>query len=206
MQIINFSGPYAVGKDTIINYLLTTFPTRLHRVATLTTRPVDKNADPTYTNVSEEDFISLTSSGEYLINRQVNGRVAYATSIKEIEDTSQHGKICLHSIFAGDEGSGALRKTFGRQLLSIALVPPGNSLAEQNSVLRERLLARGRDNPQTVKMRLEQQAGILQYISENREVQTQDGSLPTFDLIQTSADLSILEKSARNIVMEVLNA
>ena len=48
--LFNISGPYAVGKDSVLNHLLKVYPDLIHRVRTMTTRPVSVGDDPSYTH------------------------------------------------------------------------------------------------------------------------------------------------------------
>jgi guanylate kinase len=205
VRLLNFSGPYAVGKDTVINDLLATFPGRLHRVSTLTTRPVDPAADPSYTSVDITEFERLTATGNYLINDQVDGSVKYATDIGEVLQRAVSGVLAIHSIFAGDAGAGALRAALGDQLWSIALVPPGNTVQEELDILSERLARRGRDTASVIESRIAHQRKILDYIASNPQVKTSAGNRLVFDQIVQSGDLEHLKRAMRSVARELIH-
>jgi guanylate kinase len=181
--LFNVSGPYAVGKDTLIDAVLAAHPGRLHRVSTITTRPAAAGVDPSYESVSEEEFARRTAQGQWLVNRQLGGAVAYGTSIDEIERMASQGRVSVHSIYAGREGAGKLREVFGRRVFSLGLLAARASVPEQLQVLRRRLLDRGRDDPATLEARLEHQIEPLAYVMENPSVMTGDGPLKVFDQV-----------------------
>src|SRR5688572_10390076 len=98
--VFNVSGPYAVGKDTILNKLISIFGDRVYRVRTITTRPVSQQADPTYEQVTPDEFERRVSVGHWNKNYQLSGLTAYATDIDEIEKAASQGRICILSVYA----------------------------------------------------------------------------------------------------------
>jgi len=187
--LINVSGPYAVGKDTILNALLSRYPERTHRVHTLTTRPVSRDADPTYEQVNREELERRVAEGGWIANTQLSGATSYGTSILEIEEAAESGLISVHSIYAGPDGAGKLRQIFGRRLISIGLLATRGQVEEQLMVLRERLLSRSRDDAEAIEARLRHQAEPLSYVLENPTVDTPDGAVPVFDRVLINEDL-----------------
>jgi guanylate kinase len=181
--LFNISGPYAVGKDTLIDAILAAHPGRVHRVSTITTRAAAANVDPTYESVSEQEFKRRTAQRRWIVNYQLGGAVGYGTSIDEIERVASHGLICVHSIYAGAQGAGKLREVFGRRLFSLGLLAAHGSVPAQLEVLRRRLLERGRDDPATIEARLKHQVETLEYVQENPAVATGDGPLTVFDQV-----------------------
>lgn len=191
-SILNISGPYAVGKDTMLNAILTTFARKIHRVGTITTRPSDPSVDPSYITVSEAEFASITSQGKWIINRQL-GSNAYGTSIDEIERESASGKICIHSVYPGAAGAGSLREEFGTRLVSVALLPISGSHDQQIEELRRRMIARGREDDTIIERKLATQGNQIDYILENPLVHTKEGDMQVFDevLINEKLDLTL---------------
>ncbi len=187
--LINVSGPYAVGKDTILNALLSRYGERVHRVHTATTRPVSLDADPTYEQVTLEELERRVADGGWIANHQLSGTTAYGTSITEIRAAASEGKICVHSIYAGDQGAGKLREILGRGLVSIGLLATDGQVEDQLAVLRERLLHRSRDDAAAIEARIRHQAEPLQYVLDNPVVETGDGLMPVFDHVLINEDL-----------------
>lgn len=121
-KILNISGPYAVGKDTLLNAIISRYPNLTHRVTTVTTRPASSDADPTYRTVSLNDMQELALSEELIVTSQFGGTVLYGTSANEIRAKISEGQICVHAIFAGPDGAGRLREVFGSKLFSIGVL------------------------------------------------------------------------------------
>ena len=188
--LFNISGPYAVGKDTLIDAILAAHPGRVHRVGTITTRPASGNADPTYESVAANEFERRTAQGRWIVNHQLGGAVGYGTSIDEIERVAGQSLICVHSIYAGPEGAGKLREVFGRRVFSLGLLAAHGSVPAQLEVLRRRLLERGRDDPATIEARLKHQIEALAYVQENPLVPTADGPLRAFDQVSVNEVLA----------------
>ena len=192
--LVNISGPYAVGKDTVLNALIDRFRDRVHRVSTITTRPVSPNDDPSYTHLAAAAFDAQIRDGRWLVNRQLGGATAYGTSLDEIEHAGRRGQVALHSIYAGPDGAGTLRTVFASSLLSIALLPSAGSLDDQLAVLRNRLLRRNRDDEAAVRARLANQESVIAYVLENPAVPTLDGHvMPVFDhvIVNDSLDETV---------------
>jgi guanylate kinase len=188
--LLNISGPYGVGKDTLLNALLDRYGPYVHRVSTLTTRPSRPDADPSYRSVSDDELARITATGSWLVNAQLDGTVKYATNLDEIEEQARAGKICLHSIFAGEQGAGGLRGYFGRKVYSIGVLAAEDGAQQQLIRLRQRLLTRGRDDPEAIRNRLRHQLAPIRYVLENPTVPTPDGPLRVFDRVIVNDDLA----------------
>lgn len=189
--LFNISGPYAVGKDTLLNALLKRYGDRVYRVRAITTRAVSTDADPSYTQVSPNAFRERIREGRWIATHQLSGRVSYGVSIDEIDLAAKKVAACILSIYASNEGAGKLRELFGDRLLSVGLLAAHGSLEDQLMVLKRRLLMRGRDDAQSIEARLRHQVEPLRYIMENPSVDTSDGTRLVFDKILVNDDLEI---------------
>ena len=170
----------------------------VHRVRTVTTRPVYPEADPYYTRVTRQEFDELAESPRWVTNRQLGGLTAYATSLNEIEEAAVAGYVCVHSIYAGDGGAGVLREYFGHRLLSFGVLAARGGIDAQITVLRDRLLSRERDDPQAIDARLAHQIPAIEYVLTNPTVETPRGPLPVFDATIVNDDL----QSATSALLE----
>ncbi len=197
--LLNISGPYGVGKDTILNSVLRSHATRVHRVSTVTTRPSTPDADPSYRSVTEHEFEEITSSGHWIITRQLNGRVLYGTSLDEIDEMAARGQVNIHSVYPSDEGAGSLRRAYGNRLFSLGVLPSSGDRDHQLSVLRHRLQTRGRDQPEVVVERLRYQAAAIDYLLQNPVVPTPDGPMHVFDEILVNDEIRASEESLRKL-------
>jgi guanylate kinase len=179
--VLNVSGPYAVGKDSLLRAVEQKYGDVLHRVSTLTTRPVSKEADPTYEHLDTEEFLAVTSSSRYIVTKQLSGKTLYATDLDEMREQVAAGKVCIHSIHASDDGAGALRRAFGPELLSIAVLPNGSTTEQQLSVARDRLIGRDRDSAEAIDARLSHQTDVFDYINSVPTTVFGTARVPVFD-------------------------
>lgn len=191
IDVVSLSGPYAVGKDSVIAEVLRSFPDHTRRVSTWTTRSVDPEADPSYTHINPDEMAVLEEDpAEWVVTHQMGGRVAYATSLAEILTLNRHGFLAVHAIQASDEGIGALRRALGKRLRALALLPGGGSTNDQLAELERRLLGRGRDGPEQVRARLTHQTELLEYVNSDPTTLLGDGSrAAVFDITLTNDDL-----------------
>jgi guanylate kinase len=187
--LINFSGPYGVGKDTFVARTLELLGDRGWRVGTVTTRPASADFDPSYRSVSAEEFERETSSGRWMVNSQIGGSLKYATSIDEIEDAAGRDLVAVHSVYAGPHGAGRLREEFGPRLLSIGLRSTEGTVDDELAELERRLLKRGRDTEEVIASRRPHQIEKLDYVLTNPFVETRDGPMPVFDHTIVNDDL-----------------
>ncbi len=187
--LLNISGPYAVGKDSILNSIISSYPTSIHRVSTITTRLVSRDLDPSYTHLNLEDLKHRSSIENWIVNYQISGEVAYGTNIDEIKEKGESGLICIHSIYPSSEGAGKLRELFGKKLFSIGLCATNGGIEKQIEETRKRLINRGRDSMETIEVRLKHQIQPMEYILNNPVVETSDGFLHVFDKIFTNDNL-----------------
>ena len=195
--LFNISGPYAVGKDTVLNRLVSIFGPRIHRVHTITTRPVSRIADPTYEELTRDAFEKRVAHGRWIVNYQLSGLTAYGTSVDEIEEAARLGQVCIHSVYAGPDGAGRLREIFGRHALSVGMLPTEGPVTEQLAVLRARLLTRSRDDATAIEARLQHQVEPLQYVLDNPSVVTDDGLMRVFDKVFFNEEI---DETVRRVV------
>jgi guanylate kinase len=199
VDLLNISGPYGAGKDTLINALIREFGSRVHRVRTLTTRPSSPAVDPSYATLPPDEFMKATRGPDWIVNHQLSATVAYATDLNEIRNASAAGKHCVHTIFAGDAGAGELRRRLGSRVVSVSVQVSKSPVEQQLATLRDRLLARGRGSSEEIDQRLDHQYEVINYILSDPEVVAYDGrTYKVFDynLINQNLDEAIAETMA----------
>jgi guanylate kinase len=200
--VINVSGPYGVGKDSLLNVIREALGDRAWRVPTITTRPVSGGFDPSYTSLSPEDFERATAAGEWLVTNQLGGTARYGTDLSAMADAIESGRTAVLSLYAGPEGAGRLREHFGADLLSLGLVATGGSDDSELAELTRRLEARARDDQATIERRRPAQLEKLAYVRDNPVLPTPDGPLKAFDITVVNDDLDRAGAEVRKALTE----
>lgn len=133
-MLIIMSGSAGVGKNTIINELLSEYNnlTLMTTVSTRAMRPGEEQGRPYYF-VSKEEFEEMEARGEMLETCPIHGNL-YGTSRKILEEKTREGKVLIKDIDV--EGTLNLKKLLD-DVVAIYLKP------KSKEVLRERLVGRG---------------------------------------------------------------
>lgn len=133
-MLIIMSGSAGVGKNTIINELLSEYNnlTLMTTVSTRKMRPGEEQGRPYYF-VSKEEFEEMEARGEMLETCPIHGNL-YGTSRKILEEKTREGKVLIKDIDV--EGTLNLKKLLP-DVVAIYLKP------KNIDVLRERLVGRG---------------------------------------------------------------
>ena len=168
------TGPSGVGKGTLIAALRERHPEIALSVSATTRAPRPGELDGVaYHFVTEADFDRRLARGEFLEHASYAGH-RYGTLRDEVERTTRGARPVVLEIEL--EGARQVRAAMP-QAVAIFIAPP--SLES----LRERLLARGQDDPGGVARRLEIARGELAAREEFPVVIVND------DLARATADL-----------------
>ena len=152
--VLLISGPAGVGKTTICNRLLDEFGNQLSRVITTTTRKPregEQNGKDYYFKKPEE-FQQLLQEEAFLEHEIIHGNY-YGTTKREVFSSIRESKDILINIDV--KGAKSLyqeiekNNEFNPNLVSIFLKP------RDLSVLKQRLIHRGSDNPEDIERRIE---------------------------------------------------
>ena len=140
------SGPSGVGKDSVIELIRARSPWVWLSVS-VTTRPKrDYETDGVhYHFVNRDEFKRLVDAEQLLEWAEFAGNL-YGTPRAPVEETLRHGKPALLKIDL--QGARQVRKAMPEALL-VFLAPP--SVEE----LHRRLIGRGTEDPETIRLRLE---------------------------------------------------
>ena len=133
-MLIIVSGSAGVGKNTIINRLLSEY-NNLDLMTTVSTRdmrPGEEQGKP-YFFVTKEEFDAMVARGEMLETCPIHGNM-YGSSRKILEEKTREGKVLIKDIDV--EGTLNLKKLLD-DVVAIYLKP------KNKEQLRERLLGRG---------------------------------------------------------------
>ncbi len=139
------SSPSGGGKGTLIQRVLKVIPDLSYSVSytTRTPRPGEVNGRE-YCFVTRKEFEEMIAAGDFLESAIVHGNL-YGTSRKQVlRDTSAGRDIILE---VDVQGAASVRELM-LDSVSIFILPPSFE------VLRQRLLARGTDSPDELRLRL----------------------------------------------------
>lgn len=176
------AGPTAVGKGTVVRYILEQHPEILLSVSATTRKPrAGEIHGVHYYFVSNEEFDEMISNKELLEYAIVHQLNRYGTPRKPVEDALQAGKQIILEIDI--QGAQQVKKSMPEANL-IFIAPP--SLEELN----RRLLGRGTESAEEIAIRLETakvemgSQGLFDHVVVNGEVA--ECAAEVLDLMKTS--------------------
>lgn len=139
------AAPSGAGKSSLVKALLELDSHLAVSVSHTTRAPRGQEQHGReYWFVDEAEFRAMADRGEFFEWAQVHGHL-YGTSRKAIEERLQHGEDVVLEI--DWQGAQQIKRLFP-QTVTIFILPP--SWDE----LRQRLLRRGEDNPDTIEQRM----------------------------------------------------
>jgi guanylate kinase len=147
-KLVIISAPSGAGKTSIVKYLLNSGMKLEFSVSAATRAPRGAEKDGVdYYFLSAGEFRKRVESGEFVEWEEVYNNQMYGTLKCEIDRIWKNGN---HVLFDVDvKGGIRLKKIFGADAISIFIMPP--SIGE----LEKRLISRGTDKPEKIKMRVE---------------------------------------------------
>ncbi len=146
-NVLIVSAPSGGGKSTIVGHLLKTFNCFDFSVSATSRAPRGAEVHgKEYFFLSEAEFKSMVSAGEFVEHEEVYPGLFYGTLKSEVERIWGNGKIILFDIDV--MGGMNLKKLYGDKALSLFIAPPSLE------ILRERLAKRGTDTPEAIEKRV----------------------------------------------------
>lgn len=153
--IVIIEGPSGVGKDTIINTLLSRYPDRFGRPINACTRAMRENESQNnpYYFITEEEFLKLRATGEIFEHTVRHGtyRGMRKASFDEILNS---GKIALRD--CDKYGLEALKEIYPNQILSIFITCPKEEIKKRlinRNEPKDSMEARLKDYDEHIKQR-----------------------------------------------------
>jgi len=183
-KLVIVSAPSGAGKTTIVKHLLKSDLNLMFSVSA-TTRSIraGERDGEDYYFLSVEEFRKRVRNDEFVEWQEVYKDHLYGTLKSEIERIRERG---CNVIFDVDANGGInLKKQFGTQAIALFIMPP--SVSE----LETRLIKRGKDSSEKIKMRVEKAVSEMKLANE-------------FDLVIINSELDNALKEAKAIVSSFL--
>ena len=147
-KLIIFSAPSGSGKSTLVQYLLTQVPGFAFSISATSRAPRGAEKDGVdYYFLSLEEFQQRVAEDAFLEWEEVYPGQCYGTLKSEVEKSWSVGDAVAFDIDV--IGGKNLKAQFGDQALALFIQAP--SIEE----LERRLVARGTDSPEKIKLRIE---------------------------------------------------
>jgi guanylate kinase len=147
-KLVIVSAPSGAGKTTIVKHLLKSDLNLAFSVSATTRPPRDGETDgEDYYFLTVEEFRKRIRNDEFIEWEEVYKDHLYGTLKSEIERIWKMGRVVIFDVDA--KGGISLKKKFGTRSAALFIMPP--SVEE----LSTRLVIRGKDNPEKIKMRVE---------------------------------------------------
>lgn len=183
-KLLIFAAPSGAGKTTIVRHLLGRFPQLAFSVSATTRnqRPHEQDGRDYYF-MDTDTFRQKMAQGEFVEWEEVYEGQYYGTLRAEIERLWSEGR---HVLFDVDvKGALRLKAAYPDQALAVFVKPPGPE------TIRQRLIARGTETPETLAKRMARVAEELSYE-------------PRFDQVLINDDLSRALAEAETLVANQL--
>ena len=147
-KLIIFSAPSGSGKSTLVQYLLTQVPGFAFSISATSRAPRGAEKDGVdYYFLSLKEFQQRVAEEAFLEWEEVYPGQCYGTLKSEVEKSWSVGDAVAFDIDV--VGGKNLKAQFGDQALALFIQAP--SVEE----LERRLVARGTDSPEKIKLRIE---------------------------------------------------
>ena len=146
-------GPGGAGKNAIMKAIIAAF-SEVRQLATATTRPMraDERQGREHLFVSEARFRAMIQNDELLEHQEVTAGKYYGIPRRTVEEGLAAGAALIADIEV--LGAMQLSAAYPDNVVQIFITVPGGDIAEQLSVLRERMQGRA-DAATDIKQRLE---------------------------------------------------
>jgi len=147
-RLLIISAPSGAGKSTLVNYLLDSGLPLSFSVSATSRKPRGAERDgKDYYFMTADEFRKKVKGGDFVEWEEVYNDHFYGTLKSELERITGEGKAVLFDVDV--RGGINLKRIFGDRALSVFIMPP--SIEE----LRKRLIGRGTDPADKIKMRVE---------------------------------------------------
>lgn len=156
-KVIIFSAPSGAGKTTLVHRLLAQCPNLAFSISATTRQPrqgIEQNGVDYYF-MSVDEFKQKRSNAEFVEWEEVYKGLYYATPKSEVNRIWQQGKHVLADVDV--KGGLRLKKYFKDKALAIFVKAPSPD------VIKQRLIDRGTETPQSLQVRMDRLMEELTY-------------------------------------------
>ena len=179
-KVVIVCAPSGSGKTSIVKYLLDSgLPLALSVSATSRTKRAQESDGKDYYFISADEFRTRVANGEFLEWQEVYENQFYGTLLAELDRIWKAGNAVIFDVDV--LGGLNIKKHFGDKALSVFIKPP------TLECLRQRLLGRGTETPETLKKRLDKSEFELSFEDK-------------FDKIILNDTLSVAQQEAYNLI------
>lgn len=155
-KVLIFSAPSGSGKTTIVKRLLEDRRDLEFSISATSRPPRGGEKDGRdYYFMSAEEFRNRVDNDEFLEWEEVYSETCYGTLKAEIKRIWDRGHVAVFDIDV--VGGLNLKKLFDGNALSVFIMPPSKE------ILHQRLLARGTDDPLSIKKRTDKAAAEMEF-------------------------------------------
>ncbi len=184
-KAIIVAAPSGSGKTTIVKYLLKRIPQLQFSIsATSRERRGGETDKQDYYFLSKKEMIDRIEKGDFVEWEEVYSGSLYGTLKSEVERIWAHGKVIIFDVDV--KGAIQLKKYFKEEGLSIFIK------VQNISELEQRLKARGTENIESLKKRIEKVESEMVYQSY-------------FDVVVTNDVLETAKQETEEIVKNFIN-
>lgn len=159
-NVVVVCGPSGVGKGTLVNQIITEYPSKFGFSVSHTTRkPRVGEVDGTHYHFVEKEQMKVEiAAGKFIEHAEVHGNF-YGTSIKAVKDVTESGKVCILDIDV--QGADQVKRSeLNARAAFVFIAPP--SIEE----LEKRLRGRGTETEDKIKTRMKNATGELAYLEK----------------------------------------
>ena len=156
-QVLLISGPSGSGKSSLLNKLFSEFKNTYFSISSTTRAPRDGEKNGVnYHFISKDEFEADIKAGHFLEWANVHGNF-YGTSLKPVIKALNENKIVIFDI---DVQGFILARKQDFALTSVFVT------TKNKSTLENRLKNRGTENNESIKERLKNATGEMEYLKE----------------------------------------
>lgn len=194
-QVLLISGPSGSGKSSLLNKLFSEFKNTYFSISSTTRAPRDGEKNGVnYHFISKDEFEADIKAGHFLEWANVHGNF-YGTSLKPVIKALNENKIVIFDI---DVQGFILARKQDFALTSVFVT------TKDKSTLENRLKNRGTENNESIKERLKNATGEMEYLKEYDYIIINEDLEKAYDELR-SVFISMQNKSS-NIDINALKA